>query len=96
MTAFLYLMVRLVTLLLTFLDVALLLRAIFSWFPDLDDTKLGDFIYMVTEPVLLPVRNLFSRFSLFQNSPIDLSFLITVLLLSAVQTALGAFGGRLF
>lgn len=92
---FLYFVVRLTTLLLTFLDVALLLRALFSWFPNLDDTKLGDFIYMVTEPVLLPVRMLFSRFSLFQNSPIDLSFLVAVLLLSAVQTGLRTFGGML-
>lgn len=92
----LYMVTRLVTLLLGALELAMLLRAIASWIPSLDGKKWMDVVYMLTEPVVAPVRALFDRFSLFRNSPIDFSFVIGFLLLGMVQTALSHFTSLLF
>ena len=67
-----------------FLDVvtfAMLIRAVLSWIP-MDPNKFTDFIHAITEPVILPLRALFYKLNWFQGMPIDMSFLITCLLLS--------------
>ena len=65
------------------LQMAMFIRAIFSWFP-MGENKFTDFLYAVTEPVILPVRMLFERLGWFQNIPIDISFFVTFLLLSLI------------
>lgn len=65
------------------LQLAMFIRAIFSWFP-MDENKFTDFLYAVTEPVILPVRLLFERLGWFQNLPIDISFFVTFLILSLI------------
>lgn len=91
----LYVLANVVSLLLTLLNLAMLLRAVFSWFPELDDSAFGDFLYMITEPFIIPVRAILNRFSGVQNSPIDISFLVTCLLLLIVRTAFSEFATRL-
>ena len=92
----LYVLANAVSLLLALLDVALLLRAIFSWLPALDDSRFGDFLYMITEPLIAPVRAILNRFSGVQNSPIDISFLVTCLLLAILQSAFSEWTARIF
>ena len=53
-----YIAARLVTVLLTVLEVAMLVRAISSWIPSLDGAAWLDFVYMITDPVVVPVRAL--------------------------------------
>lgn len=65
---------------------AMFFRAICSWF--MAEGRLIDFLYMITEPFILPVRMLLDRFELFQSLPIDLSFFITYLLLSIISAVL--------
>ena len=72
-----------VVLILTLLQLAMLVRAIMSWFPG-DSNKFEDFLYAITEPLILPIRKLFERFNWFQGLPIDVSFFVTYLLLSIV------------
>lgn len=92
----LYVLANAVSLLLTLLDVALLLRALFSWLPALDDSRLGDFLYMITEPLIVPVRAILNRFSGVRNSPIDISFLVTCLLLAILQSGFSEWTARIF
>ena len=87
----LYMVARLVTLLLWVLEIAMILRAVASWIPSLDGMKWMDVVYMLTEPIVVPVRALFERFSLFRNSPIDFSFVIAFLLLGMVQSIFSHF-----
>lgn len=87
----LYMVARLVTLLLWVLEIAMILRAVASWIPSLDGMKWMDVVYMLTEPIVVPVRALFERFSLFRNSPIDFSFVIAFLLLGMVQSIVSHF-----
>ena len=72
-----------VVLLLSAVQLAMLLRAILSWFP-MNSNRFTDFLYGITEPFIYPVRLLFERMNWFQNLPIDVSFLVTYLLLSVV------------
>lgn len=68
---------------LTFLwaiQIAMLLRAILSWV--IMDSKLSEFLAVITEPFILPVRTLFHKLNLFQNIPIDISFMVTYLIIS--------------
>ena len=71
-----------VRLLLEMFCVLLVIRAVLSWVPGVRN-RLTDFVYMVTEPVLSPVRNLLNR-SRFGNLslPIDLSFLVVLFILT--------------
>ena len=71
-----------VRLLLEMFYVLLVIRAVLSWVPGVRN-RLTDFVYMVTEPVLSPVRNLLNR-SRFGNLslPIDLSFLVVLFVLT--------------
>ncbi len=82
----LYMVARICSLLLGILEIAMVIRAIASWIPSLDGKGWLEVVYMITEPIVVPVRALFDRFSFFRNSPIDFSFVIAFLLLGMVQT----------
>lgn len=76
-----------VVLILSVFQLAMLIRAIMSWFPG-DSNKFEVFLYAITEPLILPVRKLFERLNWFQELPIDVSFFVTYLLLSVVLVLL--------
>lgn len=70
-------------LLIEVLQFMLLGRAVISWIPGLQDTKIGDFLYVVTEWVITPVRAVFEYFGGGRIMlPIDIPFLLTYILLS--------------
>jgi YggT family protein len=68
----------------------MLLRAVMSWIPDMQENKFSDFLYTVTEPVVIPVRMLFEKMNWFQNMPLDVSFIVAYLLLAILSAILGA------
>lgn len=88
MQAVLYVFSGVVSLFLTILQLLMFARAILSWFPLDEGSPLLTFLHAVTEPFILPVRALLERFEFFASSPIDLSFFITFLLLSFLQSLL--------
>ena len=71
------------------LELAMLIRAILSWLPIREDNPIVLFVTMLTEPIVAPIRALFERMNWFQNIPIDISFFVAYLLLSAVSTVIG-------
>lgn len=87
MEIFLVILRNTVRVFLAAIELAMFLRAILSWF-FVEDSRLGDFLYAVTEPAILPVRLLFEKLGWFQNMPIDISFFVTFLLLSVVGSVL--------
>ena len=84
-----FLIVRLVQVLLLGLEIAMLLRAILSWFPVDEENRLVSLLYCITEPLILPVRALLEKLGWFQNFPMDMSFFFTYILLSLVSMLLG-------
>ena len=68
------------------IQLAMLLRAVLSWFPL--ENRFIDFLHNVTEPFIYPIRRLFERFGWFQGMPIDISFMVSYILLSIVMMLL--------
>jgi YggT family protein len=73
------------------LEICMLLRAVLSWFPIRDDNPILTFVHMLTEPIVAPIRALFDRMGWFRNMPIDISFFVAYLLLSALATVMQIF-----
>ncbi|MCS7207892.1 MAG: YggT family protein [Dehalococcoidia bacterium] len=64
----------------TALYVAILVRAILSWFPIGGNNPIVAVIYQITEPILAPIRRVVPRLGF-----IDLSPLVAILLLVLIQ-----------
>lgn len=62
---------------------AMLVRAICSWF--ISESRLYSFLCMITEPFILPIRMLFDRFEFTHRLPVDLAFFVTYLLLNIIS-----------
>lgn len=88
MPVFAQLIISIVNVLLFVLQTAMLLRALLSWFPGMEDNKFTDFLYAITEPLIVPVRALFERFGWFQNIPMDIAFFVSYLLLAMLSVFL--------
>ncbi len=80
----LYVLIRCVLIFIDVASIAMLGRAVLSWFTMGEQTKIGAFLYVVTEPLIMPIRNLCNRFGWFQGLPLDMPFLFTVVFLSFV------------
>lgn len=83
MQGILYLLIASVRLILSAWYLLFIISAVLSWLPDIDNA-FKDFVFSVTEPVLAPIRDLFDRLGVSSALPIDLSFLVVMILLSIV------------
>lgn len=79
---------RTVVVLIDTLQFMMLIRAILSWFPPSDGRGgvIRNFVYAVTEVFIAPVRGFLDRYDWARRSPLDISFLVTFLLLSLLST----------
>ena len=97
MTGAVYVLVKFVTIFLDVVLIGMFVRAILSWFVQGGaDGFLGgltSFLFVVTEPFIMPVRALFNKFGWFQGLPIDMSFMITAMLLSFANMLLSSMIG---
>ena len=85
---YLYVVLKMIVLTgINMLDVAMLARAILSWFPA-EDSKLSEILFKITEPIIYPFRRLYHRMNWFQQMPIDMAFLSAMIMLSLLSFAL--------
>lgn len=83
MSAGYYVAVQFVIVFLDVISVAMLIRALLSWFRMGNGPgTLESFLYVVTEPFIMPIRALCNAFGWFQGLPMDMPFLITMILIS--------------
>lgn len=80
LTVFLQIIVALVRA----LQIMMFARAILSWIPQLSDSTVSKFLIMMTEPIIAPVRAILNNFESVRSMPIDISFLVTLLILSFI------------
>ena len=64
------------------------LRVLYPFFSAAEDSKAYSFLYATTEPFLMPVRGVLSRIEFFASSPVDFTYIITVMLVMVVQLLL--------
>lgn len=63
----------------------IVIRALCSWFPQVQQSVIGEFLYTVTEPMLAPCRSLLSRFQSGRGMMLDFSPMIVFLILVFAQ-----------
>lgn len=85
----LYVLVNFVMIFIEIISFAMMLRAILSWFVESDGVFVR-FLYVITEPAIMPIRKLFYKMNWFQDVPIDLSFTFTFIALFLIETVLGS------
>lgn len=66
-------------------DLLLLVRAVCSWVPSFRDSIVYRMSYTITEPILSPVRDLLYRIEWVRRCPIDLSFLVVLLIVNTLS-----------
>lgn len=74
----------------TVIDILLLLRALLSWFFGAEN-RFIDFVFAVTEPLIMPFRLLCDKFGWFQEIPIDIPFIMTIISVSIIETVVEFF-----
>ena len=84
----LYVLSATVHLMLSAVMLAMTARAIMSFIPNAQDTKFFAFVFMISEPIIIPIRFLLYKLNLFQNTPLDISFLLTYIILMLIDNAL--------
>ena len=88
MTYLAYILTSTVLIIIEVLQLALLARAILSWLDPMQEWRINSFLRALTEPVIMPVRLLCERMHWFEGFPIDIPFLITMILLSVIGSVL--------
>lgn len=81
-----YLTIRLLSL----LQWLLVFRALASWFPQVQGSRIGQLLYVITEPMVAPCRNFLSRFPSLRTMPLDFSTLLAFFILTMAQSLLYA------
>lgn len=71
--------------LIQFIEIAILARVLISWFPIPKGSQLIRILYMITEPILSPIRRIVQRSEFTKNLMIDFSPIIAFLLLQVVR-----------
>lgn len=71
--------------LLSVIEVLVFLRVIVSWFPGVRENPLVRFLYLVTEPILGPIRALIQKSSFGANFMFDLSPIVVWLIIRVIR-----------
>lgn len=90
LTAVLYVICTAIRLIVGFLQAAMFIRAILSWFMPDEEHMLMRLLYAVTEPAVMPVRALLYRFGVGDDAPFDIAFFVTMLALMVIEVLLPA------
>ena len=80
----LYVLVKTVLLFLDVLVFAMFARFIFERFFEAEG-KIFYFLYVFTEPAVLPLRKLFNKMNWFQGLPLDMAYMFTYLVIFVLQ-----------
>ncbi len=88
MTTFYYMIRSAALLVLTLLELMMFLRAIMSWFPQVQGNKFHQMMVMLTEPIIMPFRALVERIPALRGFPLDISFSLAFLTLIVLETIL--------
>ena len=64
-------------------------RAVMAWFSPDEDNKFAQFLFAVTEPIVYPIRCLLGKIEFFSSIPVDMSFVVAMVVLMLCTTLLG-------
>ena len=70
------------------LEICFFARAILSFIDPMAEGALSGFVISVTEPIIYPVRCLLSKISSLEALPVDISFMVTYMLIAIIRLAI--------
>ncbi len=59
-------------------------RAIMSWFVQGSNSRIYEFLYMATEPIVQPFRRLTERVEVLRGFPVDIAFFLAFMSLEII------------
>ena len=83
-----YILAKTVSLTLSIVSFAMLVRMIIPWFTDPTENKIYFISCLVTEPFIAPVRAIMIKLDIGQKTPIDWAFTITYLIIILLRSFL--------
>ncbi len=83
-----YVVLQFVTALIRGLEFLFFARAIMSWFAQGRDSRIYEFLYLVTEPIVQPFRRITERIDALRGFPVDVSFFLAFLCLEMILVLL--------
>ncbi len=83
--------IRMITLLLSAFQIAIIIRVIFEFFtPDGEDNTLLNFARVLTEPGLILCDKLLSLLGIKNNGPFDITVMVSLFLAAIIKMTLSA------
>lgn len=76
---------RTLSILFSIVEFAILARVVISWLPIPRENNLIRMLYMVTEPILAPIRSMIERSSFGRNMMFDFSPIVAFLLIGIIR-----------
>lgn len=76
--------------LLDLLQWLLVFRALASWFPQVQQSRIGELLYTVTEPMIAPFRSILDRFQSSRTMMFDFAPLLAFIVLAILKQVLRA------
>ena len=88
METFLYIFAKTVSVIIGLVQFAMLARVLLPFFVNPEESKLYMLAAMITEPFVAPIRFLFIKLNIVQDSPIDWAFFATYMALTLLEVFL--------
>ena len=85
METVLLILAKTVSLWLSAVSFAMLVRMLLPLFVDPEDSKLYVLSFAISEPAIIPVRAVMAKMDVGQNSPLDIPFTVTYLLIIIIR-----------
>ena len=87
----LYVLVNFVLIFINIIIFGMFIRSILFIFGADENGRFMRFLYVLTEPMIMPIRKLFRKLNWFQNTPFDMAHLFTYLVLYVLEFVLESF-----
>lgn len=87
----LYVLVNFVLIFIDVLSWAMCIRAVLGWLFMENSGRLMRFLYVLTEPAVMPIRRLFYKLNWFQGMPFDMAYMFAYVELFLIQMLLSSF-----
>ena len=79
---------RTISIVFSILEYAILARVLITWLPIPKENKLIRMLYMITEPILAPIRTLIAKSSFSKNMMFDISPIVALVLIMIIKSVI--------
>lgn len=86
-----FILYRTVSIVFSVIELVILARVLLSWIPINKSSRIVEFLYMITEPILGPIRGMIEKSPFGKNMMFDFSPIIAFLLIRLVRALILSF-----